>query len=217
MVTASFSRNLAALRKEKSVSQKKAAAELGLSQALLSHYEKGIREPGFDFVLRAADYYECSVDFLLGRTNDRRGIAYIPEEYDAERPEEYPLSEINRITSAISTLADLLICTENERLLSFSLGYMKLCIYRLSRLVCSGSESHLHHFRLSDAASSALSSALLSILEEKLNEHRPNEDIELPAGAVSIEHINGWKALTAIVSETEEYAEQLSRFDFSAD
>ena len=41
-----FSRVITLLRKEKNISQKQAAAELGISQALLSHYENGIRECG---------------------------------------------------------------------------------------------------------------------------------------------------------------------------
>ena len=47
---------LSSLRKEKGLSQKEAAAGLGVSQALLSHYENGIRECGLDFLCRAADY-----------------------------------------------------------------------------------------------------------------------------------------------------------------
>ena len=49
-----FSRTLSLLRQEKGVSQRKAAAELGISQALLSHYENGIREPGLAFVTRSS-------------------------------------------------------------------------------------------------------------------------------------------------------------------
>ena len=62
-----FSRAITALRKEKQISQKQAAAELGISQALLSHYEKGVRECSLDFVCKIADYYDVSADFLLGR------------------------------------------------------------------------------------------------------------------------------------------------------
>ena len=68
-----FSRTLSLLRQEKGVSQRKAAAELGISQALLSHYENGIREPGLAFVTRACDYYLVSADYLLGRTLSRDG------------------------------------------------------------------------------------------------------------------------------------------------
>lgn len=64
-----FSRTLSLLRQEKGVSQRKAAGELGISQALLSHYENGAREPGLQFVCRACDYYGVSADYLLGRTD----------------------------------------------------------------------------------------------------------------------------------------------------
>ena len=60
-----FPRVLTLLRKERGLSQKQAAVELKISHALLSHYEKGIRECGLDFVVRAADFYGVSCDYLL--------------------------------------------------------------------------------------------------------------------------------------------------------
>lgn len=65
---------LSELRKEKGLSQKEAAAKLGISQALLSHYEKGIRECGQSFLIKVADFYGVTCDYLLGRTNDRSDI-----------------------------------------------------------------------------------------------------------------------------------------------
>ena len=56
MTNNDFPRILTLLRKERGYSQKKAATDLGISQALLSHYEKGIRECGLDFLVRAAEY-----------------------------------------------------------------------------------------------------------------------------------------------------------------
>lgn len=67
-----FSNQLALLRREKGCSQRQAAADLGISQALLSHYEKGLREPRLEFVVKCCDYYGVSADFILGRT-DKRG------------------------------------------------------------------------------------------------------------------------------------------------
>ena len=61
-----FSKNLRKLRENKKMSQKAAAASLGISQALLSHYEKGIRECGLNFLARAAKFYGVTTDFLLG-------------------------------------------------------------------------------------------------------------------------------------------------------
>lgn len=75
-----FPRTLSLLRQEKKISQRVAAAELGVSQALLSHYENGVREPGLSFVVRAADYYGVSADFLLGRTMARDGGAILAED-----------------------------------------------------------------------------------------------------------------------------------------
>jgi len=66
MINTVFSKNLRKLREDKKISQKAAAASLGISQALLSHYEKGIRECGLDFLTHAAGFYEVSADFLLG-------------------------------------------------------------------------------------------------------------------------------------------------------
>ena len=63
-----FHETLAALRRERGSSQRQVAADLGISQALLSHYENGAREPGLSFVCRVCDYYKVTADYLLGRS-----------------------------------------------------------------------------------------------------------------------------------------------------
>ena len=68
-----FSETMSALRKAKKISQRTAAEQLHISQALLSHYENGVREPGLDFLCRACDYYDVSADFLLGRSELMNG------------------------------------------------------------------------------------------------------------------------------------------------
>ena len=67
-MTRTFSQTMSALRKGRGLSQRRAAADLGISQALLSHYENGAREPGLGFICRACDYYGVSADYLLGRS-----------------------------------------------------------------------------------------------------------------------------------------------------
>ena len=66
----SFPETLSALRRERSINQRTAAADLGISQALLSHYENGAREPGLQFVCRACDYYGVTADYLLCRSEN---------------------------------------------------------------------------------------------------------------------------------------------------
>ena len=82
-MTSDFSRCLSLLRQEKGASQRAVAKDLGISQALLSHYENGVREPGLAFVIKACNYYNVSADFLLGRTLSRDGTTIAAEElYD---------------------------------------------------------------------------------------------------------------------------------------
>ena len=69
----SFSVTLAELRRRNGYSQRKVAADLSISQALLSHYENGAREPGLAFVCRACNYYGVTADYLLGRSDDPMG------------------------------------------------------------------------------------------------------------------------------------------------
>ena len=69
-----FSDTMSALRRARGLSQRTAASDLNISQALLSHYENGTREPGLAFVCRACDYYGVSADYLLGRSEDDAGI-----------------------------------------------------------------------------------------------------------------------------------------------
>ena len=73
-----FPDTLSALRKGKNISQRQAAADLGISQALLSHYENGAREPGLPFLCRACDYYGVTADYILGRDQSAAGSAPSP-------------------------------------------------------------------------------------------------------------------------------------------
>ena len=69
-----FSQTMSALRRARGLNQRQAAADLNISQALLSHYETGAREPGLDFVRRACQYYGVSADYLLGLSDAPDGI-----------------------------------------------------------------------------------------------------------------------------------------------
>ncbi len=91
-----FSVRLTDLRREKRVSQKEAAANLGVSQALLSHYEKGIRECGLDFLKKACDYYDVTSDYLLGITDSRHGFNDIYNKHELASDSELRIKTILR-------------------------------------------------------------------------------------------------------------------------
>jgi len=65
-----FSKRIAALRKQRKMTQEELADALGISRAALSHYEQGRREPDFETVQKIASFFGVSTDYLLGRTDD---------------------------------------------------------------------------------------------------------------------------------------------------
>ena len=58
------------LRKAKGVSQIRLAMELNTTQNTISRYETGEREPGIAELIKIADYFGVSVDYLIGHTDD---------------------------------------------------------------------------------------------------------------------------------------------------
>ncbi len=95
-MSTSVSTRLVSLRKEKNLSQKEAAAALEVSQALLSHYEKGIRECGLDFLCRAAVFYDVSTDYLLGITDTKMMSDALFVEHEIPQDSEVRMSTIFR-------------------------------------------------------------------------------------------------------------------------
>jgi len=137
-----FARSLSLLRQEKGISQRKAAGELGISQALLSHYENGIREPGLAFVIHACDYYNVSADFLLGRTMARDGTTIL----DADTLYDYGAEKDNILRgSVMATLSkklllnsvglvfDLLGKTGKKDAIRAAADYLGTAVYKLFR------------------------------------------------------------------------------------
>jgi HTH-type transcriptional regulator, competence development regulator len=59
--------NLIELRREKKLRQEDIAKILGIARTTYAMYEQGNREPDFDTLNKMADYFEVSVDYLLGR------------------------------------------------------------------------------------------------------------------------------------------------------
>ena len=58
------------LRKARRITQLKMALDLDMSQNTISRYESGEREPGIAELIRIADYFRVSIDYLVGRTED---------------------------------------------------------------------------------------------------------------------------------------------------
>lgn len=124
-----FSRSLARLRKEKKVSQRTAAGALGVSQALLSHYENGLREPGLEFLVNASRYYGCSVDCLLGIQ---------PPAASAGAPRGAGLAA--EAAGALHTFAG---DAGDDRLAALADEYLLAAAYRFALTLCGGPQRTL--------------------------------------------------------------------------
>ena len=58
------------LRDQRHISQVFLGLELGMSQNTISRYETGAREADYETLISFADYFNVSVDYLLGRTDN---------------------------------------------------------------------------------------------------------------------------------------------------
>ena len=58
------------LREKRHISQLKLAMDLSVNQNTISRYEKGIREADYNTLIKIADYFNVSIDYLLGRTDN---------------------------------------------------------------------------------------------------------------------------------------------------
>ena len=154
-----FSRTLSLLRQERGVSQRTAASDLGISQALLSHYENGIREPGLSFVVKACDYYHVSADFILGRTLSRDGSMLSSEEVlGAAEPGNILQGSVlatlqsKLLAGAVGVLFGLLGKLGDKTAVNAAAAYLGGAVYQLYRHLYRAAGANEAYFALDPAA-----------------------------------------------------------------
>ena len=76
------SQRLKKLRTDKHLTQAQVAKRVGVTASMVSSYETDIRLPSYDVMMRLADLFGVSVDYLLGREEKR--LLDISELTDAE-------------------------------------------------------------------------------------------------------------------------------------
>ncbi|MBU2703652.1 transcriptional regulator with XRE-family HTH domain [Sporomusaceae bacterium BoRhaA] len=65
--------NIRKLRNKRGLTQAQFGEAIGVAESTISLYESGKREPDNKTLLRIAEYFQCTTDYLLGRTNDPKG------------------------------------------------------------------------------------------------------------------------------------------------
>ncbi|MCT4612384.1 MAG: helix-turn-helix domain-containing protein [Clostridia bacterium] len=76
-----FGERLTFLREEKGKKRKELAEEMNLSYSTISKYESDERFPDKEMLIKLADYFSCSVDYLIARTDIRRCFKELKGEY----------------------------------------------------------------------------------------------------------------------------------------
>lgn len=65
-----FNIRLKDLREDNDLTQEELSKKLNITRSALGNYELGIREPSVELLIKIADYFNISLDYLLCRTND---------------------------------------------------------------------------------------------------------------------------------------------------
>lgn len=68
-----FARRLSCLRNSINMTQLKLGKELQIPQSSLNRYEHNESSPSYELLVRIADYFDVSLDYLLGRTDAPQG------------------------------------------------------------------------------------------------------------------------------------------------
>ncbi|MDO5547042.1 MAG: helix-turn-helix transcriptional regulator [Eubacteriales bacterium] len=166
-----FSRTLALLRREKRISQRTAAGDLQVSQALLSHYENGLREPGLAFVVRAADYFGVSCDYLLGRSLSRDGNRFSEPTASGEKTESDPLAEMYKklIADSSSLLLEAASRSGSAQLVQEISTYLSAATYKLFRYLYQADGTNPDEaFKTKPQSFDALCDALMKLSELRI-------------------------------------------------
>lgn len=217
-----FSRVMTLLRKERGISQKTAASDLGITQALLSHYEKGKRECGLDFLVRAADYYNVSVDYLLGRTSSSSGVTVSGEELpDSTVSEKGSLADAplllrkKLITNSVEIVYSLLLKTRCSELTKAISDYLSTAVYRSYRMVYSaGEQNDENSFAIpvkDVAGKTAAAMQLYDIKANKAAQQNPTRATcgKITSSVIEQEYPKQSAALFSVVTNTEKALEKL--------
>ncbi len=211
-----FPRILSLLRKERGLTQKQVAEDLEIAQALLSHYEKGKRECGLDFLLKAADYYNVSTDYLLGRSPVSRGEIItekdIPDTNINDKDNiqsEGLVITLNKklITNSIDIIFSLLSKIKSSKLTKSITSVLMLSVYKAFRITyTSNDKNDRNMFKISDEAVPYLISSTIALDELSAVEAAKNDTDNAPVittNSIESEFDKRGTALLSLIKNTE--------------
>ena len=107
-----FSERLKNLREERNIYSKDLANTLNVEPATVTNWEKGNRFPREDMLIKIADFFDCTTDYLLGRTDNRSSIIYFGElnnkpveiEVDKDYPYDLTPQDVENILNQLDSV-----------------------------------------------------------------------------------------------------------------
>ena len=94
---ASFAERLRELRIDKDAGQKEVGAIIGVSDSSIRKYESGERTPGPESIVKLADFFGVSTDYLLGRTDQKKSPVTIAASRSDDRMDDLPEQALKEI------------------------------------------------------------------------------------------------------------------------
>lgn len=105
--------NLKKLREEVNISQKSLADAIGVSQQSINKYENHNIEPDIETLIRISDYFNTSVDYLVGHTDIRRKVEVV-HSYELNERESKLLDGYRKLNPRQKQSVDLVVDTFAE-------------------------------------------------------------------------------------------------------
>ena len=90
------------------------AMDLNTNQNTISRYETGEREPGINELIKIADYFDTSVDYVIGHTDVKRRIEAV-ESYDLNLEEGKLIESFRKLGSRQKESIIMLLENYNEK------------------------------------------------------------------------------------------------------
>jgi transcriptional regulator with XRE-family HTH domain len=105
-------KNLKALREAKGISQQKLADFINTNQQNIHRYENGFYEPDIHTLTKMAEYFETSIDFLVGATEINHKIEPL-NNYDLNAEESYVIDKVRLLSprqrEGVAVLIDIML------------------------------------------------------------------------------------------------------------
>lgn len=210
-----FGRTLSLLRKQRNLSQKQVAEDLGVSQALLSHYEKGKRECSLSFLVKTAEYFDVTTDYLLGITtspdNNNSSNNFVqllqPDDTGNSVTNTYYLINRKLIINTVTILYNILSEIDSKKLNKYVSDYLMTSLYSVFRKIAYFNKNNAYEFfNIKNSAENYCNASMnldLAKIDKLNTEQIDKMKIDLSAENISNKNREIFGSLTNLIRSVE--------------